>query len=206
MPRAGLDAATVTEAGAAVADELGVTQLGMGLVAERLGVKTPSLYKHVSSHADLVHRIGVLALDELGDIVGTAVQGRAGRDALAAAAQALRAYVKEHPGRYAAADDARPTGPDDPFIAASRRALSPLMAVLGGYHLPPAQEIHALRMLRSMLHGYITLEVSDGFRSDTDVDDSFAWMIDFVDRGLRTTTSNPGRAHPTALTGAGPTP
>ena len=186
MPRAGLDPAAVAEAGATLADELGFAQLSMGLVAERLGVKTPSLYKHVTSQADLTHRIAVLAANELGDAVGDAVQGRSGSDALVAGAQALRTYVKTHPGRYAAVNSARPTGPDDPFIAASRRAAAPLAAVLRGYGLPPAQETHALRMLRSTLHGFVTLEVSSGFQLETDVDDSFTWMIDLVDRGLRT--------------------
>jgi AcrR family transcriptional regulator len=189
VPRAGLDPAAVTEAGATVVDELGFAQLSMGLVADRLGVKTPSLYKHVASQADLAHRIAVLAADELGDALGDAIQGRSGSEALAAAAQALRTYVKEHPGRYAAANNARATGPDDPFSTASQRSLKPLAAVLHGYRLPPAQEIHALRMLRSMLHGFVTLEVSTGFRLDTDIDDSFTWMVEFLDRGLHATTS-----------------
>ena len=64
MPRAGLGSASVTEAGAALADEVGLDQLTMGLLAQRLGVKTPSLYKHVDNLADLVHRIAVLAMVE----------------------------------------------------------------------------------------------------------------------------------------------
>ena len=191
MPRAGLDPAAVTGAGAVLADEVGFARLSMSLVAERLGVRTPSLYKHVSSQSDLAHRIAVLAADELGEAMGRAVQGRAGSEALAAAAQALRAYVKEHPGRYAALDDARPEGPDDPFTAAGRRALAPLAAVLRGYDLPAAQHVHALRMLRSALHGFATLEVSGAFQLDTDVDDSFSWMVDVVDRCLRTAGSAP---------------
>ena len=185
MPRAGLDSAVVTRAGANLADDVGFARLSMSSVAEQLGVRTPSLYKHVASQADLAHRIAVLAADELGDAVGAAIQGRAGVDALTAAAQALRTYVLEHPGRYAALNSARPAGPEDPFLAASQRAMSPLSAVLRGYDLPPAQEIHALRMLRSMLHGYVTLQVSSGFQLDTDVDDSFSWMVDFIDHGLR---------------------
>lgn len=46
MPRAGLNRATVTAAAAEVADGRGLGRLTMGLVAERLGVRTPSLYKH----------------------------------------------------------------------------------------------------------------------------------------------------------------
>jgi AcrR family transcriptional regulator len=81
VPRAGLTPAIVTEAGAALADEVGFAQLSMGLVAERLGVKTPSLYKHVTSQADLVHRIAVQAANELADNIRDATQGRAGSEA-----------------------------------------------------------------------------------------------------------------------------
>ena len=191
MPRAGLAPASVTEAGAMLVDEIGFAQLSMGLVAERLGVRTPSLYKHVTSQADLAHRIAILAATELGDAIRDATQGRAGGDALAAA-QAVRTYVREHPGRYAALNSARPDGPDDPFIPASDRALSSLSAVLRGYHLDSAQEVRALRMLRSMPHGFSTLEVAGGFQNDTDIDDSFTWMITFIDQGLQATTTTPG--------------
>jgi AcrR family transcriptional regulator len=185
MPRAGLAPTSVTEAGAALADEIGFAHLSMGLLAERLGVKTPSLYKHVDGLADLAHRIAVQSAIELGDAVRDATQGRAGTDALAAAAQAMRTYVKQHPGRYAAANAARSSGPDDPLLAASNRLLASLSAVLRGYDLDPGQEIHALRMLRSMLHGFATLESDGGFRFDTDVDESFAWMINLIDQGLK---------------------
>lgn len=185
MPRAGLDPAAVVAAGAALADEVGAGRLTMGLLAERLGVRTPSLYKHVAGQEDLNRRIAALALSEAGDAVGTAVQGRAGRDALAAAARAFRTYVLDHPGRYAATIGMEPTGPDDPLAAGGRRLLEPLLAVLRGYDLPGAEETHALRMLRSLFHGFATLESAGGFQWSTDIDESFEWLIDFVDRGLR---------------------
>jgi AcrR family transcriptional regulator len=194
VPRAGLAPLSVTQAAAALADEIGFAQLSMGLLAERLGVRTPSLYKHVSSQADLAHRIAVLALTELGDAIRDAIQGRAGHEALAAGAQAMRRYVREHPGRYAAVNDARPHGPDDPLIPAGNRALSSLAAMLHGYQLDPTQEIHALRMLRGILHGFATLEASGAFQMDTDTDDSFTWMVTFIDHGLQAivSTRNPG--------------
>jgi len=185
MPRAGLVPATVTEAAADLADEINPTPLSMSVVAARLGVKAPSLYKHVDSVADLTHRIAILGATELGDALRDAVQGLAGSDALGAAAQAVRAYVKEHPGRYAATTGATPSGPDDPLALALERILNSLGAVLHGYDLGPDQQIHAIRMLRSILHGFATLESSNGFQMSTDVDDSFAWMVAFIDRGLR---------------------
>ena len=62
--------------------------------------------------------------------------------------------------------------------------------MLRGYHLDSGQEIHALRMLRSALHGFSTLEAAGGFRIDASVDDSFTWMIDFLDHGLHAATSS----------------
>jgi hypothetical protein len=59
-----------------------------------------------------------------------------------------------------------------------------LSAVLGGYPIDPVDTIHALRMLRSLLHGFAVLEAAGGFQLDTDVDESFDWLVDFVDRGL----------------------
>lgn len=188
VPRAGLATASVTQAGADLADDLGFAGLSMGVVAERLGVKTPSLYKHVDGLADLAHRIAILAAHEVGDALQEATQGLAGPDALRAAARTFRGYVRTHPGRYAATLGARPLAPDDEYTRATGRVLASLAAVLRGYGISPADEIHAMRLLRSALHGFATLEVGDGFQMATDVEESFEWLVTFVDQGLRALT------------------
>ncbi|MFG2021641.1 TetR-like C-terminal domain-containing protein [Actinomadura geliboluensis] len=186
MPRAGLDPAAVVAAGAALADEVGLANVTMGMLAERLGVRTPSLYKHVKGQEDLNRRIAALALGEAAEAVGGAVQGYAGRDALEAAARAFRGFVVAHPGRYAATIGVEPSGSDDPLAAAGQRLLSAFSAVLRGYEIKEADTNHALRMLRSLCHGFATLEAANGFQWSTDIDESFAWLIAFADRGLRT--------------------
>jgi AcrR family transcriptional regulator len=189
VARSGLAPASVTEAGAVLADEIGFYQLSMGPLAERLGVRTPSLYKHVDSLADLARRIAVLATTELGDAIRDATQGRSDSDALAAAARTLWRYAREHPGRYTAANSARPTGPNDPLVAARGRLLDSFAAVLLGYRLDPGQQIHALRTVRSLIHGFVALEMAHEFQIDTDVEDSFGWIINFIDHGLKATAA-----------------
>lgn len=186
MPRVGLDPAAVVAAGAALADEVGLANLTMGLLAERVGVRTPSLYKHVGGLEDLNRRIAVLALKETADAVGSAVQGYAGRDALAAAARAFRVFVVEHPGRYSATIGMEPSGPDDPLATAGQGLHAAFMAVLRGYEIADADVDHALRMLRSLCHGFATLQAAGGFQWSADIDESFEWLIAFADRGLRT--------------------
>jgi AcrR family transcriptional regulator len=191
VPRAGLDPAAVVAGAAGLADEIGLANVTMALLAERLGVRAPSLYKHIDGQADLGRRIGVLALTELGDALRDALQGRAGRDALAAAARTIRTFVTEHPGRYAATVRIDPAEPDDPLTVAGTRVLESLSAVLAGYAIEPADTVHALRMLRSLFHGFSVLEAAGGFQMDTGVDDSFEWLVDFADRGLRDLASRP---------------
>lgn len=203
MPRVGLTPASVTEAGAALVDEIGFDRLSMGLLADRLGVKTPSLYQHVSNQADLAHSIAVLAMTELADAIRDAIQGRAGGDALTAGASAMRTYVHEHPGRYTAGNAAQLTGADDPLLPASGRVMASWAAMLHGYHLDTSQEIHALRMLRSILHGFGTLEAAGSFQVDTPVDDSFTWIVNFIDHGLQA-LPRPGATPLEAAANTGP--
>lgn len=193
MPRAGLDPAAVVAGAAALADEVGLANVTMGRLAERLGVRAPSLYKHVDGQADLNRRIATLALTELGDELRDALQGRAGRDALDAAARTLRAFALQRPGRYAATTRMDPSGPDDPLVAAGERVLDSLAAVLAGYEIDPAETLHAMRGLRSLLHGFALIEAAGGFQMDADVDESFAWLVDFVDQGLRARAAGPRR-------------
>jgi AcrR family transcriptional regulator len=185
VPRAGLNGDGVVAAAAGLADEIGFQAVTMGLLADRLGIRPPSLYKHVGGLADLQHRVATLAMTEFGDVIRDAVQGRAGLEALAAALTAARAYVTAHPGRYTATVGAEFTGPEDPLLAASARVINSIAAVLRGYGIAEAQMDHAIRTIRCTMHGFAMLEASQGFQWSADPDESFDWMIRFIDRGLR---------------------
>jgi AcrR family transcriptional regulator len=185
MPRAGLTAADVVQAAAGIADERGYQQLTIGLVAARLGIRAPSVYKHVSGLAELQHQLATRAMAELGDAVATAVAGRAGRDALAGLARACRDYVVAHPGRYAATVGAEFAGPGDPLLAASTRVIELIAAVLRGYDIPEPDLVHAIRTVRCVLHGWCMLQLTNAFQWSGDVERSFEQLISFMDYGLR---------------------
>lgn len=166
----------------------------MGLVAQRLGIRTPSLYKHVDDLADLRHRVATQAMTELGEAVRDALQGRSGLDALTAMLTAIRAYVTVHPGRYAATIGAQFTGRDDPLLTAGSRLLGSIAAMLRGYGIGDTEMDHAIRTLRCTIHGYAALQAEDGFQWSADPDETFDWMIRFLDRGLRTMCPPAGNA------------
>jgi AcrR family transcriptional regulator len=182
---------------AELSDEIGYHELTMGLLAQRLRVRPPSLYKHVESLADLQHRIAVLATTELGDAVREAMQGKAGLDALSALLTTTRTYVSAHPGRYTATIGAEFTGPDDPLLSASSRLLDSIAAVLRGYGISDDETDHAIRAMRCTVHGFASLLAANAFQWSADPDESFRWMIRFIDRGLRSTRAAATRARRT---------
>jgi AcrR family transcriptional regulator len=187
MPRAGLDAEAVVDAAAALADSDGLDALTLSRLAGAVGVRPPSLYAHVESLEDLRARVGARGARELAGALGRAAEGRAGADALREVAHAYRAYAREHPGRYAAAQRSREIRRNAEAAEASRRATDVVLAVLRGYGLSGEDAIHAARTIRVALHGFVSLEAGEGFAIELSLDDSFDRLVAALDRALRTT-------------------
>ncbi|WP_415952881.1 TetR/AcrR family transcriptional regulator [Streptomyces sp. KLOTTS4A1] len=184
MARAGLTPQRLTQAGAELADEVGFEHVTVSALARRFGVKVASLYSHVRNSQDLKTRIALLALEEMADRAAEALAGRSGRDALAAFAEVYRDYAREHPGRYAAAQ--LRLSPEDAAASAGMRHAQMMRALLRGYELAEPEQTHAVRLLGSVFHGYVSLELSGGF-SHSSPDASVSWLriVDALDTMLR---------------------
>jgi len=180
VPRAGLTTDIVVAEASRLADEVGLDRLTLAAVAERLGVRLPSLYKHIAGVDELRRRLAVLAVAGMGDAITNAAVGRAGPDALFAVADAYRVWAHAHPGLYQASLRA-PDSSDADHVAAGDAAVGVILAVLAGYGLEGGDAIDATRALRSALHGFVSLEAAGGFGLDRDVDRSFARLVAAVD-------------------------
>jgi AcrR family transcriptional regulator len=176
VPRAGLSETRVIEEGERIADERGLANLTLAALAERLGVRQPSLYKHIAGIDGLRRSIALRAKRELAGVLGGAAVGRARGDAVAAMARAYRAWAHEHPGRYAAAQRAPVPGDvDDELASASVTQVA--FDVMAGYELRDDDAVDAIRALRAAFHGFVTLEAVGGFGLPVDVDRSFDRMV-----------------------------
>jgi AcrR family transcriptional regulator len=182
--RAGLTTDRVVQAGAELADEVGFEQVTVSEVARRFDVKVASLYSHVKSSQDLKIRIALFALDELADRAADALAGRAGKDALTAYADAYRDYAREHPGRAVAAR--MRLDPETAAASAGVRHAQMSRAILRGYDLTEPDQTHAVRLLGSVFHGYVSLEAGGGFsHSAPDSEESWRRILDALDALLR---------------------
>jgi AcrR family transcriptional regulator len=177
----------VVEAAASLADEEGLDGFTLAELASRLGVRTPSLYNHVAGLGGLRRELALLGLREMGGRIGRAAMGKTTDEATFAVARAYRDFVKERPGLYAATvRSSRLAYPDDPaFEAAESEAFEAVLAVLASYGLRGEEALHAARGLRSVVHGFATLEVAGGFGIPLDLDESFERLLRAFIAGLR---------------------
>jgi len=161
----------------------GLDNVTFARLAQVLGVQAPSLYNHVNGRPALLRLITLRGLTELADDIATAAAGLSGEDALRATAHAYRAYALAHPGSYEGIL-AAPRAGDAELEAAAERLLELLAAILRGWRLEGDDAIDAIRVVRSALHGFVTLERSGGFAMARETDASFERLIDILARGL----------------------
>lgn len=183
--RAGVTREQVVAVAADLADAHGLEQLTLAQVAEQVGVRLPSLYNHVNGLPDLRRELTFVGLRQLSDAITRAAVGKAGDEAVLAVAQAYRQYVLAHPGVYAATVQA-PAPSDQALTEVSRTIVEVLLAILAPYGLVEAKAIHAVRGLRSIVHGFATVEAAGGFGIPLDRDESFLWLLRAYLAGLRT--------------------
>ena len=181
--RVGIDRDAVVRAAAKIADDEGWDALTLARVAGKLRVRSPSLYNHVGGLEALRRELKLLVMRELNTALTRATIGKSRDDAVRALAVAYRAFVKRHPGTYAATMVAAPK--NDPAVeAAAGHIVETFLSVLSGYGLDRREGIHAIRAMRSAVHGFAALEIAGGFGIPLDVDKSFDWLVSSLLKGL----------------------
>lgn len=171
-PRAGLTEAVILQAAGDIADKAGLEGVSLAALAQRLRVQAPSLYNHVQGVDGVRRGLAALGAEQLAGRLVRAAVGKSGEQAVYALGDAYRSFAKEHPGLYAATLRA-PKKDEVRYIAAADVILEVVGASLEPYRLSRRDLIDAIRGLRSLVHGFVALELSGGFGMPQDVNRSF---------------------------------
>lgn len=185
--KARLDKTTVVQAAAALVNQEGVATLTLNRLAQQLDVQTPSLYNHVNGLPGLQRELTLLNAQLLGNCLTTAAIGKAEAAGMQAVAQAYRDYIKTNPGLYLVSLRAggAQSPPDQELQQAEERVVAVGLAIMSSFGLQGEAAIHAVRALRSVVHGFATLEISGGFGLPLDCDESFRRLIELLIVGLQ---------------------
>jgi AcrR family transcriptional regulator len=151
-----------------VLEEGGPEALSMHRIAELLGIRTPSLYKHVASKREIEHLLIVGGLWEQGEVSWDAL--RTSDDPIAAITWGFRRWALEHPHLYSLIM-ARPLERDEATIRAWEHSAMPLREIFG-------ERVKDARRLWIAALGLVSLELTGGVPYDWDVEEMWSDIIE----------------------------
>lgn len=167
------DFETVVEAARGLIERDGVDHLSLGSLAAELGIKPPSLYRHVDSKSALLRAVNERTYADLFAAYAAALR-RAGDDPEAklwAVFRAHRKFAHANPLTYVLAFSTPGGGQrgDEQLLAKQALPIQDIMASVSGQ----AHSLAALRGALALVHGFVMLELNKQFQRGGDITEAF---------------------------------
>lgn len=178
MGRKGLNTEVIAEAAIELVEEKGYRNFSMRELAARLGVQPASLYNHVNG-IEAVHKaVGLHGISILEKALEQAYGYQEFVEALFIMADAYRKFAKDSPELYQAVIEMR-TSENEELRQSIQRIIHPFLVLIGREVKDPEKVVHFQRMMRSALHGFVSLE-REGYLTYelTDSSASFRFMME----------------------------
>ncbi len=168
-----------------IADRKGLAGVSLKEIADVLGIKSPSVYKHIPGGlTQIKHEIMVLGWREIDEVIVRRTAGKAGDDSVMALCRAFREYANQHPGVFEALqwhNSYTSVENDD----ATKGIIQTLYQIIDAYELREDEKLHILRMLRAFVEGYSLIENHGGFGNPLSLDESFDYAVSAMIRGMK---------------------
>jgi len=141
------------------------------------------LSERVATIPEMRRILAVKGYRELREAVERAIAGQTGADALRAMMQAMRRYALDRPGMSAATFRTPET--DSPeWRAASMELGAVALGVFGQLGVRGEEALHALRMVRAIVRGFVLHEMGSSFLEPLSHDQSYELTIKVFTEGL----------------------
>jgi AcrR family transcriptional regulator len=153
----------------------GIEQLSLAQLAATVGIKAPSLYRHIQNKAALIQAVNFLTFQQLFAAYEQALEAAAAepKARLLALFRAHRAFAQANPVTYMLAFTTTEPREDENLLEQMVLPVQALMAALSG----EARSLAALRGALALLHGFVMLELNKQFRRGGDLDEAFEQAI-----------------------------
>ncbi|KQL37754.1 TetR family transcriptional regulator [Bacillus sp. FJAT-25509] len=167
----------IIEVAFSLANEIGLNQVTFPKIAEKLDIKYPSLYNHFANMDDLKLKMTISLLNKLNSTLMQRLVGKSGEQAIREIAYVYRDFAFDNRTGYGLFMNIPSTENDD-VKRLARETTGIIHQILKFYITDPTLLIHQGRALRSILHGFVSMNFLGYFQHPVNVDDSFDVMID----------------------------
>jgi AcrR family transcriptional regulator len=165
----------IIAAARAIVEADGLARLTMQAVADRVGVRAPSLYKRVRNRDELVRLVAEATVEDLAARLGAIDTGGDARAYLGDLVREFRAFAHARPAGYRLIFGWGPET-DKPAPESYARASAPLLRVAADL-AGPDQALEAARTVTAWANGFIGMELAGAFNLGGNVDDAFEYGI-----------------------------
>ncbi|WP_244658397.1 TetR-like C-terminal domain-containing protein [Priestia megaterium] len=167
-----------------MANREGFYAVTIASLSKELNVRPPSLYNHIKGLEELRKELALSGLQQLYHLLKSAVEHASREDAVYRLSKAYVSFVRKSPGIYEATATVAPRIQDEEVQKASDNIVFLVLEVLKPYQLPENEALHAVRSLRSILHGFSSLEQKGGFGMSLSTDETLDFLIRTFALGL----------------------
>jgi hypothetical protein len=179
----------IAQAAGEIADKIGLEKLSLKEVAEKLGIKSPSLIFHVKNLNGLKHLLGQYTMQILVSELLRTGFGKSGLDAIAAVGNAAIHFSVEHPGMYESVQwmivNYISNNNKKSDYAAFMQVTDLFYGVFKDTPLSDIEISHIIRGLRSLTHGFATIAGHTGFGHPSEAKESFEYCLSLFLDGIR---------------------
>jgi len=176
IPRQGLTRERILEKAIDIINKRGYNTLSLAMLSSELNVKAPALFKHYRNFDDLKENLTLFGIQSLKQKLQDAVTGKAGEQALFGLCHSYRDFAKTNSGIYQAIQPAYFKKGKE-IEQAAVELMTIILNVVKGFDIDSKHYIHALRVIRSSLHGFVVMEIEFGFGMSANIDQSFEHQI-----------------------------
>jgi AcrR family transcriptional regulator len=166
----------IIETGRRLIESDGIDDLTMQKVASAVGVRAPSLYKHVQSRGDLIRMVIEAVATDLARSLEEAVIGDDPGDDLVRLAKVFRDFARSNPESYSLIFAPIPEA-WRPATSLLAEASGPVLRTTEAL-VDPEQALKAARLVTAWAHGFVSMELAGAFRLEGDLDDAFQFGIE----------------------------
>ena len=160
-----------------LADEIGLNQVTFPKIAEKLGIKYPSLYNHFTNMDNLKIEMTIYLLNKLNSQLMQRLIGKSGENAIREYSYVYRDFAFENITAYGLFMSI-PSTEDEEVNRLAKETSGIIHQILEFYIKDETYLIHKSRALRSLLHGFVSMHSLGYFQNPVNLEDSFRLMID----------------------------
>lgn len=174
----------VIETSAKLSNKVGLENLSLKMIAEKLNIKSPSLYNHISSLDNIKERLMIYGWKQIENKMIYSSVGVSGYEALKNMCYAFYDYATNNKGIFTAMlwynkyenEEKKNT---------TTRLFDMLFKVMNSLNIRDDNINHIIRTLRSFLEGFSLLVNNNAFGNPISIKESFDLSLEIIMNGIK---------------------